>query len=85
MPQELAWWMSQLGIVVEIAGAGYLVYCAFQSKCAVAGLKTNLDCIEHSVESLLREVQGNFNKQRFGFIFLVLGLLMQLAGNGFYP
>lgn len=85
MSQQPAWWLNQIGIIIEIAGAGYLVFCAWQSKRVVAGMKTDLDSIEHSVEALLREVRGNFSNQRLGFILLVLGLLMQLASNGFHP
>lgn len=84
MPQQLAWWLNQLGIIVEIAGAGYLVYCAWQSKSVVAEMRTDLDSIENSVEALLTEVRGNFRNQWFGFVLLVLGLLMQLASNGFH-
>ena len=85
MSQQLAWWLNQIGIIVEIAGAGYLVFCAWQSRRVVAGMKTDLDSIEHSVEALLREVRDNFSNQLLGFIFLVLGLLMQLTSNCFHP
>jgi hypothetical protein len=85
MTYECAWWLNQVGILVEIAGAGYLVYCAWQSRRTVAGMKTDLDSIEHSVEALLREVRGSFTNQRLGFVLLVLGLAMQLASNGFQP
>lgn len=85
MSQQVARWLNQVGIVIEIAGAGYLVFCAWQSRRVVAGLTTDLDNIEHSVKALLREVRGNSSNQRRGFALLVLGLLMQLASNGFHP
>ncbi|MDP3841698.1 MAG: hypothetical protein Q8Q81_03770 [Oxalobacteraceae bacterium] len=83
MSQQFAWWLNQIGIIVEICGGGYLVFRAWRSKHVVAGMKTDMDSIEHSVEALLREIRGNFSNQRLGFILLVLGLLMQLASNGF--
>ena len=85
MTPDGAWWLNQIGILVEIAGAGYLVYCAWQSKRTVAGMKTDMDSIEHSVEALLREVKGNFSNQRLGFVLLVIGLAMQLASNSLQP
>lgn len=85
MTKECAWWFNQLGIVIEILGAGYLVFCSWQSKRVVAGMQTDLDSIEHSVEALLDEVRGNFSSQRIGFVLLVLGLAMQFISNGVAP
>jgi hypothetical protein len=85
MTQEQSWWLNQVGIVVEIVGAGYLVFCSWQSRRVVTGMKTDMDSIEHSVEALLQEVRGNFRNQRFGFMLLVIGLLMQFGSNGLHP
>lgn len=85
MTTQCAWWLNQIGILVEIAGAGYLVWCALRSRRAVMEMKTDMDSIEHSVQALLNEVRGNFRNQRVGFALLVIGLLMQLASNGLTP
>ncbi len=85
MTPHSAWLPNQIGILVEIAGAGYLVWCALRSSRTVMEMKTDLDSIEHSVQALLDEVRGNFRNQRIGFVLLVIGLLMQLASNGFTP
>lgn len=85
MTTQCAWWVNQIGILIEIAGAGYLVWCALRSRQAVMEMKTDLDSIEHSVQALLDEVRGNFKNQCIGFVLLVIGLLMQLASNGLAP
>lgn len=85
MTPESAWWLNQIGILVEVAGAAYLVWCALRSRRAVMEMKTDLDSIEHSVQALLNEVRGNFTNQRIGFVLLVIGLLMQFASNGLTP
>ncbi len=71
MSQECALLLNCIGIVIEIIGAVYLLFCSWRSKQSVSTLKTDIDNIEVSVSSLLREVSEDFNNQRIGFAFFL--------------
>ena len=81
MSAQASWWLNQGGIVVEIMGAGYLVWCAWSSKETTRLLETHLDAIQESVNTLLSEVQSNFRNQLKGFIVVAAGLVLQFASN----
>lgn len=72
------WIIGQLGIVLEIVGAGTLVISAFKASRKISKHKTDLDHIEFAVEELISDTKGQFRTQSIGFVLLVFGLLMQL-------
>ena len=78
---NLLWLIGQAGIVLEIGGAGYIVYCAYTAKAQIHGKKTDLDHLQEALDTVIAEVASQFRKQLFGFVLLVLGLGMQFVGN----
>lgn len=81
MSKEIAWWLNQVGILVEIAGAGYLVFCAWRSRQKTKGMETHLDGIEDTVRGLISELRGNFQTQLKGFFVLAVGIFLQFLSN----
>lgn len=75
------WLIGQIGIVIEVLGAGILVYSAFKTKKRIEGHRTDLDNIEHAVQQLMSEAQGQVRMHSWGFAMLVIGLAMQFIGG----
>lgn len=75
------WCIGQAGIVLEIIGAVWVVYCAYDARLHVRGKKTDLDNLEEALQAVLDEVGSQFQKQLWGFVILAAGLVMQFAGN----
>lgn len=78
------WLIGQLGIVLEIMGAGTLVASAFKATRETSKHKTDLDHTQYVVDVLISETKRQFRTQSIGFVLLVIGLLMQLY-SGFAP
>lgn len=81
MNAQCLWIVGELGILVEIVGAGLIVFFAYSAKRRVATLETHMDGIQQAVDTLIDEVRSQFRKQITGFLLLGLGLIMQLVGN----
>ena len=75
------WLIGQAGIVIEVLGAGILVFSAFKTKNRIKEHKTDLDHIEFAVEQLMKEAQGQVVNHSWGFALLVVGLAMQFIGG----
>ena len=75
------WYIGQGGILLEIVGAGMVVFYAYKARVRVAQLHTDLDHIQEAVDSVLGEVRSQFLKQVVGFLLLAAGLIMQFVGN----
>lgn len=81
MSTSCLWFIGQAGIILEVIGAGLVVYFAYGAKKKIHHLKTDLDKIQEAVDSILEDVGSQFRKQAVGFILLLLGLAMQFVGN----
>lgn len=78
---DYLWIIGQLGIVLEVVGAGTLVFSAYSSSKTIKKHKTDLDHIEYAVEQLIEDTKNQFKTQANGFILLAAGLAMQLVGG----
>lgn len=75
------WHIGQTGILLEILGAGLIVYHAYASKKSAEHLRADLDHIEEAVNTVRDEIKSQFQKQVWGFVLFGAGLAMQFAGN----
>ena len=71
-----------LGIVLQVAGAAYLVWQARGTSSKLAKYKANItwDNFAQAIDDLAHEVHGQFNLQVRGFVALLLGSGLQLYG-----
>jgi hypothetical protein len=73
------WWLNELGILLQLIGAGFLVVAGFRTRSA---LKDIPDSWEANLAVKLRDALA---EQAFtglyGFIFLGAGLLAQLVAG----
>ena len=81
MNTNCLWLIGQVGIALEIVGAGLIVYFAYAAKQKVSVLKTDMDHIQEAIDTVLEEVGSQFGKQIAGFFLLLSGLIMQFVGN----
>lgn len=73
-------WLGQIGIVFEIAGAGYIVYAAFQAHKNLKGKSHTIDAAD-VMETTMEEVRNQYKKELIGFSLLAVGLVMQFIGG----
>ena len=81
MNTNCLWYIGQVGILLEILGAGLIVYFAYTARQKVGVLKTDMDYLQEAIDTVLEEVGSQFRKQITGFLLLGLGLIMQFVGN----
>ena len=81
MNTNCLWYIGQAGILLEILGAGLIVYFAYTARQKVGVLKTDMDHLQEAIDTVLEEVGSQFRKQITGFLLLGLGLIMQFVGN----
>ena len=72
MNTNYLWLIGQVGIALEIIGAGLIVYFAYEAKQKVSVLKTDMDHLQEALDTVLEEVGSQFRKQIVGFLLLVL-------------
>jgi len=72
--------IGQGGIILEILGAGYIVYAAYKSNKNLQGKSHTIDAAD-VMESTLIEVRNQYKKEIIGFALLVFGLIMQFIGG----
>ena len=75
------WLLGQSGILVELTGAGYLVWCSLDTKRRLESQKVTYDGAFIALEEVLRISVEQFRQQVRGFLVLALGLVMQFGGN----
>ncbi len=73
-------WIGQTGIVIEIFGAGYIVYASYQAHKNLTGKSHTIDAAD-VMESTLIELRDQYKKELWGFSLLALGLVMQFIGG----
>jgi Na+/melibiose symporter-like transporter len=76
------WLLGQLGILIELVGAGFLVWCSFDTKRRLESQKVTYDGAFVALEEILKVSVEQFRQHVRGFLLLALGLVMQL-GAGF--
>ena len=73
-------WIGQIGIFLEVIGAGYIVFAAYKSHTNLKNKSHSIDAAD-LMESTLIEVRGQYKKELKGFSILLIGLAMQFIGN----
>ena len=68
------WYAGQIGIVLEIFGAAYIVYSAFKAKKSI-----NKDVFE--VNELHTVLLNQAREESVGFAMLAIGLVLQFIGG----
>lgn len=81
---SLLWLTGQLGIVLEVFGAGYIVYSAFRSKKHICDLGSSIGEISQTVNSLIKVISSQFRNELIGFFLLGVGLVLQFVGGFVY-
>lgn len=73
---------TQVGILVQLAGAGYLVFQAARTARVLRNFGQGLtfDKFNQSLERLSGEVASQFKQQLVGFVFIAVGSALQLYG-----
>lgn len=79
---KLFWLIGQLGIVLEVIGAGYIVYAAFKSRKELEGIEPETfgGMGEMSVR-MFKLINKQFKNEAVGFSLLGIGLVMQFIGG----
>ncbi|MDP1923316.1 MAG: hypothetical protein Q8K57_00880, partial [Thiobacillus sp.] len=67
------WATGQLGIVIEILGAGTIVVSAYKSSRKIRQHKTDTDHTEDAIKQLMEDTRNQFKTQSIGFALLVVG------------
>ena len=75
----ILFWVGQIGIILEIAGAGYIVFAAYKSKKSLQNKSHTIDAAD-VMESTLIEVRSQYEKEFWAFAFFGVGLIMQFLG-----
>ena len=78
------WLVGQVGIVLEVFGAGYILYSAYDSKKRIdrhTKTANTINGIGDAVSELARIVGSQFKQEAVGFLILVMGLIMQFVGG----
>lgn len=78
------WLVGEAGIVIEVIGAGYIVYSAYDSKKTMerhVNTANTINGIGGAVSELTRIVGSQFEQEAVGFLILVMGLIMQFIGG----
>jgi hypothetical protein len=73
------WLVGQLGILIEILGAGYLFWKALEAQHSVGSSSTNQAGVWF--DAAKRTPLRALAEQRIGFGLLILGLVLQLIGG----
>lgn len=70
------------GIVLQLLGAGYLVWQARYTAIKLAKYKSNItyDNFAPAIDDLAHEINGQFNQQMRGFLLVGLGSVLQFYG-----
>jgi hypothetical protein len=73
------WWLNELGILLQLVGAGFLVFAGFRTRAALK------DIPDSWAANLAEKLRVALAEQAFtglyGFIFLGAGLLAQLVSG----
>lgn len=74
---------TEAGIVIEILGAGFLVWRSYQAKLALKNFPAPLtyDNFVKALERTLSIIGAQFIDQLKGFSVLAIGLALQLYGS----
>lgn len=78
------WLVGQAGIILEILGAGFIVYSLHETKKkmdAHASTANTIDGIGGAVVELIGVIGSQFTKEALGFAALGTGLIMQFIGG----
>jgi hypothetical protein len=70
------------GIVLQVVGAGYLVWQARFTASKLAKYKANItyDNFAAAIDDLAHEVHGQFKQQMHGFLLVAIGSALQFYG-----
>lgn len=73
---------TQIGIVTQLMGVGYLVYAAYGTSQKLAKYKANItyDNFSSAIADLAHEVSSQYSQQLKGFLAVAFGSLLQLYG-----
>lgn len=69
-----------IGILLQLIGAAYIVFQSFRTARNLQKYSASVtyDTLSPSIETLTKELGGQFFQQLVGFVFLLLGSLFQL-------
>ena len=71
------------GIVLQVLGAGYLVWCAWRTSRNLAKYpkEVTYNAIGPTIDALTRELRTQFFQQMIGFLFVLGGACLQLYAS----
>lgn len=71
-----------VGIIVQVSGAGYLVWKTHATSNKLARYKANItyDNFSSAIEDLAHEIHGQFRPQAIGFLLIAVGSSLQFYG-----
>ena len=72
--------LGEIGIIVEIVGAGCLVFATYKTKQRLQGKSHTIDAAD-VIESTLDELKGQYKTELVGFCILLIGLILQFVGG----
>jgi hypothetical protein len=74
--------LSVLGIAIQLGGAGYLLWTTWSASRRLAAYcsPVRYDTFSTVVESLAKEIAGQFAPQKWGFVALAIGSIFQAWG-----
>ena len=69
-----------VGILLQLIGAGYLVFQAWRTSRKLAKYQTQVtfDTLGSTIDTLARELGSQFLQQLIGFLFVLVGSALQL-------
>jgi hypothetical protein len=72
-----------LGIVLQLLGAGYLVFCSWRTSRSLAKYPNEVtyNALGPTIDTLTRELRSQFFQQMIGFLFVVGGAGFQLYAS----
>ena len=73
-------WTSEIGILLELGGALWIVRAAFRNRRRVEGLDGTWKGMD-KLPDVAAAIQGQAITQFWGFVFLGLGLALQFIGG----
>lgn len=74
------WWVGQLGIVLEILGAAFIVMAAYKNRKKVEQVANTWEGLGH-LSDIKEAIQGQAITELRGFLLLGIGLVLQFLGG----
>lgn len=73
--------LNALGIVLQVVGAGVVVWASFRTRMQMARFSEKVTYVEAGglIDKLRSELADAYSGQAVGFVFILAGAMLQLA------